>query len=148
MKILTTAMKTSISEVMETMFYLPVEFGEDTPGMPEGIGNNSLNMACKLTFSGDCSGCLTLVIPKDLLEEMAENFMGEPRDQLGEEHLSGTLTETLNMVCGNALSTVAAEKPFELGIPKMIHESEISNTGVFIMVETAISLMAINISLD
>jgi CheY-specific phosphatase CheX len=152
MKILTTAMTTSTSEVMETMFYLPVEFGEEST-----IGNSRIlsikdknvpNLACQLAFIGDFSGCLTLLIPKDLLSEMTESFMGESREDLEDEHLTGTLTETLNMICGNALSRIDSKKPFDLDIPRVIDESSILNTQMFTIVNTPDSMMAISIMIN
>lgn len=148
MKILMTAMKTSISEVMETMFYLPVEFGDESILSQSGMDNNKPNMACQLKFSGDFSGCVTLLIPKDLLFEMTQSFMGESSENLEDEHLSGTLTETLNMICGNALSKVDSKAPFELEIPKVVDEFKILESEMFTIVETPQSMMAINIKMD
>lgn len=148
MKILTTAMMTSISEVMETMFYLPVEFDEKLASIQDGMGANKPNMACQLGFSGDVSGHFTLLVPKDFLAQMAENFMGESKEALEDEHLSGTLTEMLNMICGNALSRIDSKKPFDLDIPKVIDEFKIPENQMFNIIETTQSKMAINIIID
>ena len=146
MKILMTAMKTSISEVMETMFYLPIEFAQELTLSQSGMDENKPNMACQLEFSGDFSGCLTLLIPKNLLADMTESFMGESLENLEDEHLSGTLTETLNMICGNTLSKIDSKIPFKLDMPKLIDESKISESQLFTIVETTQSMMAINIT--
>jgi len=148
MKILTTAMKTSISEVMETMFYLPVEFGEETTFIKSNMDKTGPNVACQINFSGNFSGRFTLLIPRGLLADMTENFMGEVLENLEEEHLLGTVTEMLNMVCGNALSKLGSKIPFNLDIPRVIDESEIEETQLFTMVETTQSAMAINIKVD
>ena len=148
MKTLTTAMMTSISEVMETMFYMPVEFGEDTVFSQSGMDESQTNMACRLKFSGDFSGNFILLIPKDLLTEVTENLIGESKEHLEEAHISGTLTELLNMISGNALSKMAPKIPFELGIPKVINDAEIPKTQVPILVETTQSKMAVFITLD
>jgi CheY-specific phosphatase CheX len=140
-------MMTSTSEVMETMFYLPVEF-QNEPAVLNGLDNFTPHTACELKFSGDVSGRVTLVIPKDLLSEMTENFMGESRDNLKEEHLFGTLTETLNMICGNALSRVDSKIPFELDIPDMIDALKLPGTRLFSLIKTTQSMMAMTISLD
>ncbi len=145
-KILMTAMKASISEVMETMFFLPIEFGEES--IPAQCGMDKKNMACELTFTGNASGRLILMAPERLVAEMAENFMGEPLKNLTREHLSGTLTEMLNMVCGNALSKTDTKAPFELGIPKMIDGSAMATKEVFTIVETIESKMAIQLKVD
>ena len=149
MKTLMTAMMASTSEVMETMFFLPVEFREElTTLIQSGMGKQKSNMACRIKFSGDVSGSLTLLIPKDLLAQMTENFMGEPLENLQDKHLSGTLTEILNIICGNALRKVKANNPFELDIPEMIDELNIPETKLFTIIETPGSMMAINISVD
>ena len=123
-KTLMKAMMTSISEVMETMFFLPVEFEGESTLSDCGLSKEK-KIVCQLTFTGDASGSLTIVAPENLVAEMAENFMGEAKGLLTDEHFSGTLTEMLNMVCGNALSKTKSKEPFELGIPEVIDESEI-----------------------
>lgn len=145
-KILMKAMMTSISEVMETMFFLPIEFGEKSLIGQSGIDKPML--ASQLNFSGDIVGSLCIIAPKDLVAEMAENFMGEPQDTLTEEHISGTLTEMLNMVCGNALSKTESKQPFELGIPEMIDETKISEKEIVSLIETSQSRMAIHLHVD
>ena len=143
---LMTAIQTSISEVMETMFFLPVEFGPEIPIAESGMGEKK--MACELRFTGEFSGNLILMAPETLVAEMAENFMGESMENLTPEHLDGTLTEMLNMVCGNALRKIKAKTPFELGIPKRMDESTLSETHAFTIVETTDSKMAIRLTMD
>ena len=146
-KILMTAIKTSISEVMETMFFLPVEFGRESVLDQCGMEKEN-TVTCQLAFEGDISGYLILFAPKTLIEQMAEDFMGEPRENLTDEHLTGTLTEMLNMICGNALSKIDSKVPFELGIAKMIDKTETLGKEVFTIVETTESKMAIFLKTD
>ncbi len=146
-KILMKAMMTSISEVMETMFFLPVEFGGESTLSGCGFNEEKI-LACRLTFSGDASGSLAIVAAKNLVAEMAENFMGEAKGMLTNEHFSGTLTEMLNMVCGNALSKTDTKTPFELGIPEVIDESEIQEKENLMIIETTESKMAILLKID
>jgi CheY-specific phosphatase CheX len=131
-------MTTSISEVMETMFFLPVEFGQTAVLSRTGLDDKDI-LVCRLAFSGDICGHVILAAPEPLIREMAENFMGEPRDQLTQDHLTGTLMELLNMVCGNALRYTPANTPFELGIPEMIDPSEIAADSQFHIIETDMS---------
>ncbi|HKJ98499.1 MAG TPA: chemotaxis protein CheX [Desulfotignum sp.] len=144
---LMTEMKTSISEVMETMFFLPVEFGQTIVLSRAGLDVQD-TMACKLAFSGDISGQVILAAPESLVLEMAENFMGEPRDQLTREHLTGTLQEMLNMVCGNALRNTQASTPFELGIPEIINLSEIAQDDQFHIIDTDMSKLGMLLKTD
>jgi CheY-specific phosphatase CheX len=143
-----TAMKTSISEVMETMFYLPVEFSVESAFGQSGMDECRPNMACRLKFSGDVSGYFMLVVPKSLLSEATENFMGKSQKDLGEEHLLGTLTEILNMACGNALKKTGSKIPFELDIPEVMDASQILPAQLFTMIETPQSMMAIALVMD
>ncbi len=143
---LMTAILTSISEVMETMFFLPVEFGPEIPIAKSGMDEKKL--VCELAFNGDFSGNMILMAPETLVEQMAENFMGESLENLTPEHLDGTLTEMLNMVCGNALRKIEAKTPFELGIPKIIDGSKGFEKQVFTIVETTESKMAILLTME
>ncbi len=141
-KTLMKAMMTSISEVMETMFFLPVEFEGESTLTACGLSKEK-KIVCQLTFTGDTSGSLAIVAPMNLVAQMAENFMGEAKGMLTDEHFSGTLTEMLNMVCGNALSKTESKEPYELGIPEVIDESEIQEKEKLMIIETTESKMAI-----
>lgn len=141
-KMLMKAMMTSISEVMETMFFLPVEFDDESTLLKCSL-NKEKTIACRLTFNGDVSGSLAIVAPINLVAEMAENFMGEAKGLLTDEHFSGTLTEMLNMVCGNALSKTESKVPFELSIPEEIDATQFSKKEIFTIIETTQSKMAI-----
>jgi len=147
-KILMKAVMTSISEVMETMFFLPVEIGEEMNLGDSEIDQSKSIMVSELKFTGDVSGHLILIVPENLGVEMAENFMGESYENITQDHLSGTVTEMLNMVCGNALSKTNSKVPFELGIPEMMDISKISDRQVFTLVETTESKMAIAVIMD
>lgn len=144
---LMTEMMTSISEVMETMFFLPVEFGQTAALSRSGLDAQDI-MACRLSFSGDISGHVILAAPETLVLEMAENFMGEPQDQLTPEHLSGTLKELLNMVCGNALRNTQTKTPFALGIPEIVGLSKMPAESQFHMVDTDMAKLGMLLHTD
>lgn len=144
---LMTKMKTSISEVMETMFFLPVAFGE-TGALPRAGLDAQDTLACMLSFSGDISGHVILAAPESLVLEMAENFMGEPREQLTRDHLTGTLKEMLNMICGNALGSTPASIPFALGIPEIIDLSDIAPDARFHIIDTDMSKLGMMLQTD
>ncbi len=144
-----TAMMTSISEVMETMFFQPVEFEQDQLPGPAVLDTPEPVMTCQLKFSGDFSGFFILVVPKDLLSTLAQNFMGETEKTLDPSLLEGTLTEMLNMIGGNALKKLESNVPFELDIPE-IKDLDTGKTKpvFFTLVRTTGSTMAAGIVLD
>ncbi len=148
MKKILEATKTSISEVMETMFFMPVEF-EETSDLKEITSmKKNQTKVCRLHFTGDHSGSVTLLAPRALLAEMTENFMGEPADSFIDELLEGTLKETVNMVGGNALRKIQASRPFELSIPELIPIAEFPDTPSFLLIRTPGDAMVAHVSIQ
>lgn len=138
---LMTQIAISISEVMETMFYIPVEPRDclttiggshlfaDASGRSSASGNGISRsgriQAATITFHGTFSGAISLIVPENLLMIMTENFMGEKRQNLNRDHFDGTLKEALNMLAGNTFSKIDSESSFCLGVPD-INTSAIS----------------------
>ncbi|MCK5541193.1 MAG: chemotaxis protein CheX [Desulfobacterales bacterium] len=147
MKNLMTLIKTSISEVLETMFYLPVEFREKLS--PEKIGSikKEIKIGCSLKVSGSFSAIFQLFIPDPLLLNMTQNFMGEDPENCTEEYLNGTLKESLNMIIGNALKNIDTKTPPDLDIPEIIDISCLG-TDSLIAIETIDGTMIMEIKLN
>jgi chemotaxis protein CheY-P-specific phosphatase CheC len=116
------ALTTSISDVLETMFYMPLEF-EDT-GDPEsrGIFDTADLRVCKLDFKGAISGYLIMMIPETQLVSMAVDFMGEDRGNIARMHTDGIIMEVVNMVLGHMLSNIDEKRDFHLGIPQILED--------------------------
>jgi CheY-specific phosphatase CheX len=117
---LVASMKTSISEVMETMFFLPLEFedGKDINDIIHGADGGTL--ACKLAFSGPFSGLTCFLIPGKVAQRLTADFLGEETDRVTEEHMVGTVKEILNMITGKAFSLYDNQTVFKLGIPEIM----------------------------
>ncbi|WP_035238504.1 chemotaxis protein CheX [Desulfobacter vibrioformis] len=145
-KVLMTAMTNSISEVMEIMFFMPVEIGPETILNDSGINRNNA-LACRLNFTGDITGNIDLISPEPLVAELASNFLGETKGELTWEQQFGTLSEMLNMVCGNALKNVKCKLPYHLGIPQMITSTDLDGTAKCTLIETMDSKMALLLSM-
>lgn len=116
-KKLMTQVTNSIFEVLETMFFLTVEQTPIAGGSP-APGQGDVR-ACSITFSGHFSGRIFLQIPLELLYTMTENFLGQDRDTLTDEHVDGTLKEALNMIAGDALTRIDQDSYMGLGIPEI-----------------------------
>lgn len=135
---LITQIMISISEVMETMFYIPVEPQETQTTFEESGMTESGNMkAATITFRGIFSGTIDLIVPETLLIIMTENFMGEKKEHLTQEHLDGTLKEGLNMLAGNTFSKIDKKSSFCLGVPKIntsaINDKAYLNKPLFVI---------------
>ncbi|MCG8550675.1 MAG: chemotaxis protein CheX [Desulfobacterales bacterium] len=144
-KVLMTAMTNSISEVMETMFFMPVEIGPETTLSDSGIDLKTA-LACRLKFTGDICGNIDVISPPPLVAELASNFLGENQSDLTWEQQFGTFSEMLNMVCGNALKKVKCREPYKLGIPEKITGSDLNSAAECTLIETMDSNMAILLS--
>lgn len=123
---LMTKVTKSIFEVMETMFYFTLEEQENMASDLSDLFDIQTLRACRIKFSGEVSGTISLFIPRTVLNTMTQNFMGEDSDTLAEELTDGTLKEALNMIAGSALTKVDEESYMGLGIPEMADASTVS----------------------
>jgi len=114
------SLKASISEVMEIMFFLALEFedGRDTNEIVRNADGRTL--ACKLAFSGPFSGLSCILIPVKVAQGLTANFLGEAPDRVTEEHMAGTVKEILNMISGKTFRLYDNQAVFKLGIPEIM----------------------------
>lgn len=113
------SMRGSISEVLGTMFFSPVDF-DDSASSSDIFSKfkSSGFIKCMISISGEISTKVLLAIPKDTLEEMSADFTG--KNEVNDEDVNGTLKEMLNMICGEALAESYGDKDYVLGIPEII----------------------------
>ncbi len=120
MKDLKKMMTTSISEVLETMFFMALEF-DDSENLDNcGILHEKNVRVCQLVFKGEFSGHFSIFIPEQILISMAVDFMGEEKENITREHSDGIIKEVINMVAGNMFSAYDNQVEFQLGIPEMV----------------------------
>lgn len=140
MKTLTPTMMTSISEVMETMFFLPLEEKEGSK-LEEVLGSGPLH-ACTIGFTGAFTGTMALAAQEPLLFTMAENFTGEDRASLARTDLEETLQEALNMIAGNCFSKVDPNSVVDLGVPQITNTLDHRIFQDHLVVETTEGMLA------
>jgi len=121
---LTTAMMDSISNVLETMFFLPMDFIS-----PESITklwhkSSSQIQTVKISFSGPFSGFLMLLIPVGLAENITADFMGLDQTEVTKDHVNGTTKEIANMILGNIFSKYDDQAVFNLEVPEIIPDAK------------------------
>ncbi len=116
-----TAMRASISEVLEKMFFLPLEFFEaDSPKeLWKDPGAVDLTGA-RLSFFGSFSGSFLFLIPRKLGVALTADFMGVEPDAVPQEHVEQTVQEILNMIAGSTFSNLNEEAVFQLDIPTAV----------------------------
>lgn len=141
---LKAAMTTSISEVLETMFFMTIEATEDTAwtDLTDTVYGEKL-FTGKINFRGPLSGSFFLIIPESILSAMTEMFMGMEAGEVTEAHLSGTVLEALNIIAGNTFSKLDDQTVFNLEIPESVETSSLPSIAehsgketIFFRIET------------
>lgn len=155
MKNLKAAMMASISEVLETMFYMSLDFDDHKTIKNMDIIQNGITLACRLDFTGPLTGCFLLIIPEKLLIEMSQNFMGIEEADIQQQQLEGTIKELINMIAGNTFSTLNDQIEFKLSIPAIVDIQTLSSQymtnsekEVEIITETIGGFLAVKVILN
>ena len=111
-------LREAISEVMETMFFLPVQFRDGPGPLAPWLSGEEKVMEARVDFEGARSGTVFFLVPAPALKEMAANFLGLEPEAVTEEHTVDTLKEAINMMTGRMLSMVDREGLCSLRIPR------------------------------
>ena len=140
-KALIWAMKNSISEVLETMFFLPVDVSDtDLTKIPCHLENDQISVT-KLNFSGPFSGSFVLFIPDEFAVSLTADFLGKDVENVSQENVIETSKEIINMIAGNTFAILDDQAVFDLNIPENIladHDVDSSESGekIFVKIET------------
>lgn len=151
---LTSAMMASISEVLETMFFLPLEFSENVRFEEWLASNKGKVLITKLEFSGPVSGAFLFFMPNDLGLSLAASFMGEDEGSVSKENVSETVKEIINMIAGNTFGIWDDQAVIDLSIPELIGieeaEKEHGKTGenYFIAITTLEDSLALDVTIQ
>lgn len=116
---MTRALKGSISEVLEKMFFLPLDFVDPAQPAGERVQEQDL-LEISLDFSGPFRGCFIFSIPSTLARSLAADFMGSDASSVTIAQGEETAKEILNMIAGSAFSMFDRNAVFDLGLPKKI----------------------------
>jgi len=142
-------MKNSISDVLETMFFLPLDVC-DTANPEELINFETENiLASKLTFKGPFSGHLVFLIPEELAFSLTANFLGKNEDRVSNDHVTETVKEIINMIAGNTFSIFNPRAVFDLDIPKLVRSENLrrdhsdSEQDIFVVIDTLENRLAL-----
>ncbi|RLB44249.1 MAG: hypothetical protein DRH12_00350 [Deltaproteobacteria bacterium] len=114
------AMRDSISEILETMFFMPSEYSEEKD--ISGVINppDVAVVSARLTYTGRLTGTFFVVVPVPLAEELTGNLLGVNTGVVEQEEIGATVKELLNMVAGKTFSLYDSKSVFELGVPELI----------------------------
>jgi CheY-specific phosphatase CheX len=144
--VLTEAMKASISEVLEQMFFMPIDFvaPDAAPSDPQ---SGSAAIIAKLGFSGPYSGTFMLQVPAVLGQSVSADFLGIAAPRLSSEQVTGTVLEMVNMLAGGTLSIYDSHALFDLQMPELICTHDVhaltaeAPDGILLRIQTPESRM-------
>lgn len=119
-----TVLRQTAAKILEELVFLFT-----MPADESDVQQSDAMTITKVTFTGPLSGTLVLKMSNSVLPELTANMLGlDNTDELTMEDQLGSLTETLNIICGNFLPKLASEKEvFDIGQPLVINESEASD---------------------
>ncbi len=121
------SMRVAISNVLETMFFEPVQISENNCTLQEWFSDKQSLLGATLDFTGSSSGACFLLIPSDLAGEITANFLGLAVQETDEEQKRDTIKEALNMIGGHMFSIFDNVGSINLGIPELIEENSLTH---------------------
>jgi CheY-specific phosphatase CheX len=149
------AVKASISEVLEKMFFLPLEFVEEkSPAELWPAGADEGLIAAAMTFQGPFSGRYFFFIPKPSALALTVSFLGEDQKQITPEQVVETVKEILNMIAGNTFGIFDEKSVFNLGIPQFVDFKKVKNQNpdadkqILVVVDTLDQTMVFQLILN
>jgi CheY-specific phosphatase CheX len=148
-EVLKAAMKRSISEVLETMFFLPLEFPEGQDMEMLGKEGTGKLLATKLNFHGPFSGSFFFFIPEELTLSLTASFLGEEEAKVTGSDVTGMVKEIVNMIAGNTFSILDDKAVFDLNIPEILapRGPEPQEGGIIIPIRTIGNSLALQVIL-
>jgi CheY-specific phosphatase CheX len=150
---LTTAMTTSISDVLETMFFLPIEPTDAANIQDLWPVDQTGMLAARLDYKGPISGHCELFMPEQLAIAITADFLGQDPESLSDDQSHGTVKEIINMIVGNTFSLLDPQAVFDLGIPNLVSFSEYYNGSgedgqeIFMALDTLDNQLALRVFL-
>lgn len=121
-QVMIQAMKNSISDVLEQMFFLPLDFLEPSSGNGDSRPGQD-NLVVRLGFRGALTGGFYLTVPNELAWSATKDFLGVESAAVDLDKVEGTVREMINMLAGNVLSHYDSEAVFDLEMPEMTSPS-------------------------
>ncbi|HUU41169.1 MAG TPA: chemotaxis protein CheX [Desulfatiglandales bacterium] len=147
-------MKEAISNALETMFFLPVQFPDTECTLQTWFPDKRSLIGATLKFHGPWSGSFFIFIPVKVVNEITANFLGLREEEITEEQEKDTVKEAINIIGGHMFSFFDKEGEFRLGIPELLKERDVTDdkleniNGDFILVETENNHLAVGIVQD
>jgi CheY-specific phosphatase CheX len=114
------ALRDSVSEVLERMFFVDVLAESADPAADASSGE----ITAALTFQGEPSGWFRLRLTTAAARQIAADFLGIDEVGVSDIQTSDVVRELTNMICGSVLSRIENSAIFRLDEPRIVAHSE------------------------
>jgi len=147
-------MREAISDVLETMFFQPVEFADNNCTLQEWFYGKQPLLGATLNFNGPLAGSMYFLIPFRMAGEITANFLGLREEEINGEQKRDTIKEAINIIGGRMFSLFDKKGAFRLGIPELIEEDDLTDDklegirGDIILIDTGDNHLAAGIVID
>lgn len=109
-----SAMKDAISEVLETMFYVSVDFGEDL------LRGEACDCESLIALYNEVQNVeISFKTREEFARMLSANLLGVDENEVSSDDLEDTMKEFTNMVTGSYKSRIDMDNEWELGIPRI-----------------------------
>lgn len=112
------ALRNSVHEVLEKMFFAQVLEEEPCSGPP--IPLRPAGITARVTFQGEPPGALTMRITSAAARSIAADFLGHDPETVSHRQITEVVCELANMICGSLLSRVEGATTFNLSAPQIV----------------------------
>jgi CheY-specific phosphatase CheX len=105
-----------VDQIMTDMFFIFPDMNDEGEQLTQGTVSED-HLSVRIHFHED--EALHFDIDKDLLTEMASNFMGLAPNAVDEEHMKSMALEAANIIGGNLLVKIDLDHENKLSIPEI-----------------------------
>jgi len=120
-------LKDSISDVLGTMFFLPVQMTSDDCIPEKWFSDKDPLFEATIHFGGPHAGSFHLIMPIEVASEITANFLGLNESEINVEQRRDTVKEAINMIGGHALSVFDHKGRYKLGLPRLTEKKGLAD---------------------
>ena len=109
---LESILEAAACEVLGSMCFAALEY--------RGEGTIQNARSASIHFAGEVEGELKITLDSDLAKQLAADFLGNSIEEVTPEETKLFTLELANVLCGSALSGLAAGRHYQLGLPQSV----------------------------
>lgn len=148
-KVMKRLLKEAIFDVMDRMFFQPIQFVDANCGAAEWFPRGQKILGTTLQIDGEPKFFLYLFLSETMAQRLTADFLGLEGKPPAEEQTIDTAKEALNMIGGRMLSAMDEEGSWSIGLPSLVPQEALSGErlaamkGGTVLIDTGCDRMAV-----